>query len=140
MIHDDLTRAESHAPPTERSFGIGFAGFGVVAAAYCAWTARPSAAAGFALAGVAMLACAYLAPRVLALPNRLWFRFGMILHRVMQPLVLGAMFYGIVAPIGLLMRASGADPLRLKRRREQTTYWIDRDTQPTTPDSFRNQF
>ena len=54
-------------------------------------------------------------PRILAPLNRLWLKFGLLLYKVMNPLVLGLLFFVTIMPIGLVMRALGKDFLRLKR-------------------------
>ncbi len=61
------------------------------------------------------LAAALLHPPLLTPLNRLWFKFGLLLHKVVNPIVMGLVFYGTVLPTGLVMRALGKDLLRLKR-------------------------
>ena len=88
----------------------------------------------------AFLAAALVWPGVLAPLNRLWTRFGLLLHRLVSPLVLGVMFFLVITPMGLVMRALGKDPLRLQRDRAARTYWIDRQPPGPAPDSLNNQF
>ena len=61
-----------------------------------------------------MVALVY--PRILAPLNRLWLKFGLLLYKVMNPLVLGLLFFVTIMPIGLVMRAIGKDFLRLQAR------------------------
>lgn len=91
------------------------------------------AAAAFAIVALTM-------PRMLKPLNLLWFRFGMVLHHVVTPVVMGLLFFGVVTPVGLLMRATGKDPMRLKRDPAATTYWIDRTPPGPAADSMKNQF
>jgi hypothetical protein len=49
-------------------------------------------------------------------------------------------FYGVVAPVGWLMRRLGHDLLRLQRDPRATTYWITRDPREGLGDSMKNQF
>jgi len=72
--------------------------------------------------------------------NRLWLRFGLLLHAVMNPLIMGLLFYGTVMPIGLLMRLFGKDPLNLKRDAQASSYWIMRTPPGPAPDTMSNQF
>jgi len=90
--------------------------------------------------GAAFLALALVRPAVLNPLNRLWFRFGMVLHRVVSPLVMGLLFYTTVTPVGLLMRACGKDPMRLKRDVAGTSYWIARRPPGPAPESMKQQF
>jgi hypothetical protein len=80
------------------------------------------------------------APSLLTVPNRLWLGFGLLLHRIVNPLVLGIMFYLVVMPIGLLMRAFGKDFLRLRRNDSAESYWIEREPPGPEPGSMSNQF
>jgi hypothetical protein len=80
------------------------------------------------------------APALLTIPNRLWTRFGLLLHRLVNPVVLGIMFYLVVVPMGLLMRALGKDLLRLRRDAAAGSYWIKRDPPGPRPDSMSDQF
>ena len=73
----------------------------------------------FALSGTAWTAA--LAPL-----NKLWTKLGVLLYRVVSPLVLGLLFYVTVTPIALLMRVLGKDPLRLRRDPDAASYWIVR--------------
>ena len=52
--------------------------------------------------------------------------FGLLLGRLINPLVMGLLFYLVVTPTGLIMRALGKDLLRLKRDPDATSYWIER--------------
>ena len=96
---------------------------------------------GWALALAAIFAlAAWLMPRLLAPLNRLWTRLGLLLHKITNPIVLGLAFYGVIAPIGLLMRLTGRDPLRLKRDAASASYWIERQPPGPPPSSFPRQF
>ena len=79
-------------------------------------------------------------PKVLAPLNRLWFRFGLLLHKIVSPLVMGLMFYGLFTPYGVIMRMMGKDLLRLKLDPEAPSYWIERDPPGPAPESIKNQF
>ena len=83
---------------------------------------------------------AYAAPRVLAPLNRLWAKFGLLLHIIISPLILGILFYACVTPIGFLMRLTGKDPMRRKFDPAVKSYWITREPPGPAPETFRNQF
>lgn len=123
---------------SERAFGIVFA---IVFALIALWPllggggVRPWAAA----TGALFLGAAFLAPRALKPLNVLWFRFGMLLHRIVSPIVMGFLFFVTVTPIGLLMRALGKDLLRLERS-DAKSYWIERDPPGPPPESMTKQF
>jgi hypothetical protein len=70
---------------------------------------------------------------VLAPLSRLWLRLGLAMHRVVNPLVMGALFYLVVTPFGLVRQAMkrGLTP-RLVKDPRASTYWIDRRGQPAS--------
>jgi hypothetical protein len=63
-------------------------------------------------------------PRVLEPLNRFWTQLGLLIQRVVHPLVMGIMFYFIFTPAGLLLRLFGHDLLHLKYDAAASTYWI----------------
>lgn len=68
--------------------------------------------------------------------NKLWFRFGIFLGKVISPLIMGIIFFLVVTPIGLLMRLLNKDLLNLKYNNNKT-YWINKDN---SENSMKNQF
>ena len=72
--------------------------------------------------------------------NRVWLRLGLVLYKVVNPVAMGLVFFTTVVPIGLMMRALGKDPLRLKRDASAASYWIMRDPPGPAPDTMKNQF
>jgi hypothetical protein len=137
--HEDFSRAEHVQASSDRSFGLVFAGFFAIVTALSLWRSGawwPYAAPLSAIFAVLAL----VRPALLAPLNRLWTKFGLLLSKVMNPLILGLLFYTTVVPIGLLMRAFGKDPLRLKFDRAASTYWIAREPPGPPPQSMKNQF
>ncbi len=70
---------------------------------------------------------AYLAPKVLSIPNKLWFKLGMALGAVVAPVVMALVYFTTVVPIGLIMRLMGKDLLRQKLDKNTKSYWIERN-------------
>lgn len=81
-----------------------------------------------------------VAPRLLAPLNRAWMRLGLLLHRVVAPVLMGIVFFGVVLPIAMIMRLRGKDPLRLRFDRDAADYWVVRDPPGPAPEGLRNQF
>src|SRR5687768_9356944 len=103
----------SHAgPDSQRWYGLVVAAFLAARAALRAWSGREWE--WLTAADVLMVVLALTVPAVLAPFKRLWYRFGMLLSRIFQPIVLGLMFFVTVTPMALIMRSTGKDPLRLR--------------------------
>ncbi len=90
--------------------------------------------------GLLLLVVAAVMPKLLRPFNRLWFEFGLLLHKLISPLVLGLIYLTSVVPVGLLMRMFGKDPLRRRFEPGLQTYWISRDPPGPQADSLPRQF
>jgi hypothetical protein len=94
------------------------------------------------MGGVAalFLAAALLYPAALNPLNQMWLKFGLLLHKVVNPIAMGLLFYGTVLPTGIVMRAIGKDLLRLKRQPDADSYWIVRRPPGPAPETMKDQF
>jgi hypothetical protein len=137
--HEFQDREEVVKLSSERSFGLVFACCFLFLGALSLWRVRTGWQLWFSLAALFAL-LAYAAPGLLAPLNRLWAKFGRLLHAIVSPLVLGILFYGCITPIGLLMRLAGKDPMRRKFEPAAKSYWIVREPPGPAPETFRNQF
>ena len=82
---------------------------------------------------------AFFMSHLLAPLNRAWFRLGLLLGRLVNPLVLAILFFGLITPIALLARLFGRDELRLRFRADDS-YWIPRDTTRPAAEYFSQHF
>lgn len=136
--HENFNRDEATSPGSDRTFGL------VMAAALALVGAVNFHHSGrlwpweLALA-VLFLAAAMLKASFLNPLNRLWMKLGLLLHRIVNPIVMGLLFYGTIWPTGIVMRMRGRDLLRLKREPSSDTYWIARAPGPQ-PETMRDQF
>jgi len=89
---------------------------------------------------VILLGMSLIAPSVLRPANILWTRFGLVLARVVNPIVLGFLFFIVVTPTGLLMRVLGKNLLNLNRNPNAEEYWVRRNPPGPGVDSMKNQF
>lgn len=133
----DFDRHHTEKVGSERSFGLVFAVvFGVIGL----WPligGHPVRIWSLAIAAV-FLVLAFARPAVLRPLNLLWFRFGLLLGRIVSPIVMALIFYVAVVPTGLIMKLLGKDILRLRFDPDAGTYWIARENGPET--SMKNQF
>ena len=139
QLHEDFSREEHVKGSSDKGFGQVFAGFFALIAAISWWRGHQGWHYTLPIA-VAFLAVAYTYPRALAPLNKLWLKFGLLLYKVMNPIVLGLLFFVTIMPIGLIMRAFGKDFLRMKLDRDAKTYWIERTPPGPPPKSMKNQF
>jgi hypothetical protein len=124
---------------SDRSFGFVFAAVFLIIGFYPLLHAAGIRIWAVAVSGVFLLLAA-LVPQILAPANRLWTKFGLLLHHVVSPIALGILFFLVVTPTGLLMRLFGKDPLRLRFDPAADSYWIKRDPPGPAADSLKNQF
>lgn len=138
--HERLARHDDVRPGSNRSFGITFAVvFAVISLLPLAshggrivlWTLVCSGA--FLVSGLFF-------PSILAPLNRIWFKFGLLLHHVVSPLVLGFLFFVIFTPFALVVRLLGGKLLSLQKEKSAPSYWNRRDPPGPAPETVRNQF
>src|SRR3712207_642195 len=91
-------------PGSDRGFGLVMAGAFLVLAGFQLYSGSWTWVFTAGLLATVFGGLAALAPASLGSLNRLWFRFGLLLNRVVSPLVLGILYFAVVTPIGLLMR------------------------------------
>jgi hypothetical protein len=86
---------------------------------------------------IIFLLLAFIAPKTLVIPNKLWFKFGMLLSSIISPIVMALVYFVTVLPTGLIMRLLGKDLLKQKLDKNAKSYWIER-SEPMG--SMKNQF
>ena len=63
-------------------------------------------------------------PNLFVFLNRLWIQFGLLIGKIISPIIMGLVFFFVVTPIGLLVRILRKDVMGLKRG--ESSYWIKR--------------
>jgi len=138
LTHENFVRDEVTAPGSDRTFGLVMAGALAVLALFNGWH-HGRLWPWMLLAAALFLVLGLLWPSLLHPLNRLWMMLGLLLHRIVNPIVMGLLFYGTILPTGLVMRLRGRDLLRLRRDPAAETYWITRTPGPA-PETMRDQF
>jgi hypothetical protein len=138
--HHELGRGSSEEKSSSnRSFGIVFAGVFLLLALRSwwhenlAWPIYSAIALSFGF--VALFRPALLAPF-----NRLWTKLGLLLGKIVSPIVLGGLFFLVIAPPAIVFRWMGWDLLSLRRDPKATSYWVIREPPGPTPESINDQF
>lgn len=138
-LHEDLSRQSVEEISSERGLGVTFAvvfsiiGFARLYLGHDGWAICLSMAALF-------LFLAYFWAAPLRPLNKLWHRLGLLIFHIVNPVIMGIVFFSTIFPIGLLMRILGKDQLKLKFDREAQTYWQKRIPSAAVPEDMKNQF
>jgi hypothetical protein len=138
-FHEDFKRDEAIEGSTNRGFGFVFTGFCALVGTIKLFTGTPGIEYWFA-ASAAFLAAALLAPGILAPLNRLWTRLAMVLYKVMNPITMGLLFFFVITPMGVAMRAFGKDFLKQRADASSPSYWVRRDPPGPDPETMKRQF
>lgn len=136
-IHEDYVRERDAAVGGNRAFGLVIAVAFVIIATFPLLDSNPVRIWAVVVAAF-MLAAALLTPGVLAPLNRLWHAFGVLLHRIVTPIVL-VLVFSVFVIVGRIRRVFLKDPLALQFDRSAGTYWITRLHRPDMG-SLRRQF
>jgi hypothetical protein len=80
-----------------------------------------------------------LKPHLLSPLSNAWYLLGELLGRVVSPIILGIIFFLLITPVAIIGKLLGRDELALKKK-STNSYWIDRQPESITSDSFKNQF
>lgn len=134
-----MNNLEDIPPPSDRSFGLVLAAVFAIIGLYPLINQSPVRLWSIAIGGAFTLA-ALLVPKVLRPANLLWFRIGLLMHRIVNPVVMGAIYFVVIVPAGLAWRAVKRDPLRLRPDDAIPTYWIKRTPPGPASDSLRHPF
>jgi hypothetical protein len=124
-------------PPSERSTGVVFGAVAVIVAVL--WRHSPTVPWLALAVAMGLTAISLVAPVLLKPLNILWFQFGLLVHRIVNPIVMFAMFALVIVPAGAIMRI-WYDPLRSRRTTATSSYWIDQRESKDTAGSMTNQF
>jgi hypothetical protein len=142
MSYNDMKKVTSHPAnlPSDRSFGLLFIIVFCVLGSYALYKNwHQFAALTFFVISVVLIPISFFLPGILRPFNEAWFWLGQTLGKIINPIVLGIIFFLLLTPIALIGKALGRDELKLKKRKVHS-YWVERSPVGPTPESFKNQF
>lgn len=134
-LHENFSSREDIPLPSDRSVGWVFGAVAFIVALL--WRGDAAVWVPAVVAGAGFLAVSFVAPRVLHPLNVVWFKFGMLLNKIVSPVVMFVLFVMTIVPAGLLMRMR-YDPMRSKRHSDRDTYWVERSDDLKS--NMENQF
>ena len=121
--------------PSNRNFGIVFFAVFLVISLY-PLTFGGGVAKWSLAVSIVFLILGLINSKILTPLNRLWFKFGILLGRIVSPIVMALIFFAVVTPIGLIMRLLRKDLLNLKYNKKKS-YWIEKNGPKS---KMKNQF
>ena len=120
---------------SNKNFGIVFSIFFLLIAIYSLTNNNELRIWSLVIA-IIFLALGLINSKVLTPLNKLWFKFGLLLGRIVSPIIMAVIFFLVVTPTAFIMRIIGKDLLNLKLNKNKS-YWIEK----TGPKSkMKNQF
>jgi hypothetical protein len=133
-----LTETEDVTVAQARKSTLVVAGVLVLVAGWQLYRGRPSASSGLAAAGALLLVCAAI-PAAAILFHKWWMTLAGALGYVNSQILLSALFFLVLTPIGLVVRLVGHDPLERKRGNEKS-YWRPRAQTRQTHEGYERAF
>jgi hypothetical protein len=137
--HEDFSREIHGKGPSDRNFGLVFT---VAFLFFGLWPLRhgnPVRPWLLALSG-AVLLITLIRPSLLHGPNRVWTKLGILIGKVVNPIVTALLFYLVFTPGAFILRLMGRDLLGLSLNPDAKTYWIQRSVSTTDASTMKNQF
>ena len=106
------------------------------------WWHRGMSTTFYITAGVSAIFAVFtlVAPRLLRPLNLVWLKFGLLLHKIVNPIIMGLLFFGVFTPMGVVMRLFGVDFLQMKRKPATESHWSIKRDDGLADSSMKNQF
>ena len=126
--------------PSNKKFGLLFSAIFFAFSVYADFKQESILTiSSYLLVGLLFLAASFFYQNLLSPLNKAWFMLGLALGKVVSPIVLGIIFFGLLTPISLIAKLMGRDELKLKRP-NTTSYWVEPIGANSDAESFKNQF
>lgn len=124
--------------PSNKKFGFFFSIVFLIGAFYFFLSSNNILGITLSLLSLIFFFITIINPNLLLPLNKLWMKFGFLLGKIISPLVLGFIFFGLFTPYGIFLRLLGRDELKLKKIKYNSN-WIERSkASPQT--NFKMQF
>ena len=121
--------------PTNKNFGIVFSIVFLIIALFPLIN-NESLRIWSLIISVVFLFLGLINSKILTPLNNIWFKFGLILGRIVSPVIMGVVFFLVVTPTAFIMRLVGKDLLNLKFNKHKS-YWIEKNGPKS---NMKNQF
>lgn len=133
----DINYQTSIQLPSNKKFGYMVSSVALTLAIYFFWVSKFIFVLLFGVFAIFLGSLTLYAPHFLESLNASWFRFGILLGKIVNPILLSIIFFAVITPVSLITRLFGRDALFLKKRLV-SSYWVEKKN--IDPESFRYQF
>ena len=133
----EISRHVSTEQSSEKSFGVVFSIVFLIVSLFPPLINSEGLRIWALVVSIIFFLLAFIAPKILVLPNKLWFKFGLLIGSIVAPIVMAFVYFVTVLPTGLIMRLLGKDLLKQKLDKNAKSYWVKR-SEPMG--SMKNQF
>ena len=137
--HENIIEKQDIQIGSNKSFGIVFA---VVFLIIALW---PLLDEGMfrvwaLVTGIILFIISFIYPSIFKPFNYIWFKFGLLLGKIVTPIVMGFLYFFTITPTALIMRTLKKRPLDLEFDESLDSYWKYRDPPGPSSESMKNQF
>ena len=143
-FHEDFSRREEIKGSGNRGFGLTVGGILLAIAAARTYLYWGDSIGWFGQAlfavGIILVLAGLIAPNSLAILNRAWTKLGLLMFKVISPIILAAIFALVIVPTALIVRLVKRDLLKCRFDPTAKSYWIEREPPGPEPESMKNQF
>jgi hypothetical protein len=137
--HEDFTREAHRRGPSDRNFAAVFSVFFLLMGVWPFVRGRGPIRPAWLVASLVFLLICWLKPSLLKPANWVWTRIGLLLGKVVNPIVTGLLFYLFFTPVAVILRMMGKDLLEIARDDKAESYWITRGSE-VAESEMSNQF
>ena len=137
--HENIIEKQDIQIGSNKSFGIVFA---VVFFVIALWPLMDEGnfRVWALVTGIILFLISFIYPSIYKPFNYIWFKFGLLLGKIVTPLVMGFLYFFTITPTALIMRTLKKRPLDLEFDDSLDSYWKYRDPPGPSSESMKNQF
>ena len=140
QTHETVLSFRKITPGSNRKFSFAFSALFMILGLWPLFRYAGSPKWSMIIISVSLLAVGLLFPNLLTPLNRIWFKLGLAMNTIVNPVVMAILFFGAIVPLGWYLRIKDKDLLRVKMDPGAATYWIERQPPGPAPDSMKKQF
>ena len=137
--HENIIEKQDIQIGSNKSFGIVFA---VVFLIIALWPLLDGGRfrVWALVTGIILFIISFIYPSIFKPFNYIWFKFGLLLGKIVTPIVMGFLYFFTITPTALIMRTLKKRPLDLEFDESLDSYWKYRDPPGPSSESMKNQF